>query len=294
MRAGILFIKRIYTSLALAALVCFLPPHSLALGNITSDSSIDWENGTLTINARADLSSSGINLLNARNKAELAIDQRLVLLLRDALFPVPVDSYTLVKDLVQQKPELLDSFESIAAKGRKVLSHLTRDLAAFTVQYVYSLYPDIITPFLEHHNAFQPPRLLGFEPTNQFSGIVIYMKGEFPVYGENKKAGLIPCFFPKIFDQDMNLVASAEMTSTEAMLQWGFAAYTSSLDEKPYSTRIGLTPLRTLGIGIFGKNKTDIIIPNETARKILASEKNLDLIRKGKILVICDLEKTKE
>ena len=46
--------------------------------------------------------------------------------------------------------------------------------------------------------------------------------------------------------------------------------------------------------GIFGENYTDVIIPVDSARKILYSNQNIELLKDGKIIIICNLPVKKE
>ena len=65
------------------------------------------------------------------------------------------------------------------------------------------------------------------------------------------------------------------------------AQYEESEAREPgYTERIGLNPLRTMARGVFGKNSTDIIIPREVARQLLAVEENHRLLLEGRVLVV--------
>ena len=48
----------------------------------------------------------------------------------------------------------------------------------------------------------------------------------------------------------------------------------------------GCTPYRTTAEAIFGNNRTDLLIPEQAARKILYNRENHRLIREGRIVVI--------
>jgi hypothetical protein len=189
-------------------------------------------------------------------------------------------------------PLLTQKMFRIAQGGHKTSSHLSKEMDQFVVRYRFDIYPDIVTPFIEHSRPYPVPRIIDYEPTTSFSGIVIYMKGVFPVHGEEKSEELRPCLFPKIFDQQMQLIVESGMVPPDVLKNRGMAAYTDTLDEKPFINRIGYAPLRIIGTGIFGKHYTDVIIPMEASRKILYSEKNRSLLTEGKILIICNSSRT--
>ena len=176
-----------------------------------------------------------------------------------------------------------------AQHAKLTASHLTPDLSQFVVTYTLDLFPEVIRLFIQHTYPYPTPRILTYEPTTAFSGIVIFMKGLYPVHGEQNSTSLNPALFPKIFDTNMRLVLEKDMMDPSVLKNWGVVAYTDSLNEKLFTDRIGFTPLRIKAAGIFGKQYTDIIIPLEAARKILYSPQNRKLLTEGKILVICDL-----
>jgi len=70
--------------------------------------------------------------------------------------------------------------------------------------------------------------------------------------------------------------------------RWGVAAYSSSLDERPFLERIGYNPLRVFAIGLFGKYPTDILLSREDGYRILSRPHNRQLLKEGRILIITD------
>ena len=82
------------------------------------------------------------------------------------------------------------------------------------------------------------------------------------------------------------------MMDPDRLSEWGVFGYTDSTDYLDYKDRVGPTPLLTMARAVFGDYRTDLLIPVDAAEKILATPANRELIRQGRILIICDLPDT--
>ncbi len=252
-------------------------------------SSVDWQKGVVSIDARIDLTGFSQVLPSARSQGEQIIAHSASEMLEDALFPIPVDSYQTVGSLSLSDPATMSAVMGILTPGDKQYSVLSRNLKSLVVRYQIPLFPDLGSIFVHQTQANPPLPPLGFVPTTRFSGIVIYAKGELPVHGESRSARLAPCLFPRIWDENMDLVASAKTVDPSVLREGGVAAYSDSTSLGAFTARIGSVPFQTVATGIFGKYDTDVIISNEAARELLASPDNINLITEGKILIIADL-----
>jgi hypothetical protein len=141
---------------------------------------------------------------------------------------------------------------------------------------------------IRHRKPFPVPRILGFVPTRNYSGIVIFAQGEYEQFGKLELGSLMPALFPKIYDEEMNLVLEKSMCDPDTLREWGMIAYSDDLDLKRYSYRVGSFPLTLMAKAIFGTNSTDIIIPSEAAAEILSLEENRRLLSQAKIVIIYD------
>ncbi len=252
------------------------------------ESTINWKEGTMTMDVVVDLSSEDAFYPSVRQESEYTVKKYLPQLFLDGAFGIKVDSYETIGTLMLEDPELVQSLENIAKSGIVLYSRFSKDMTTFLIRYQFRLFPEIVSLFIIHTTPYAPPRLLDYEPTTEFSGIVIYAMGAYPVHGEETATLLNPCFFPTLFDPEMNIVVEKGMVNPSYLKKWGLAAYTSEIDEKPFVERIGFTPFRTMATALFGRNRTDIILPSDAARKILYSDANRKLLTEGRILIICD------
>ncbi|MBN1797163.1 MAG: hypothetical protein JW822_01210 [Spirochaetales bacterium] len=257
--------------------------------------SIDWANGILKITATTDLDLDNYPFPKARAKAEKVLYDNMPSLFIDALMDVPIDSYYTVREKLKDELErenLLQALSHIASKGKKLGSFVTDDFKYLKTNYVYPFYgEDGILSLLVMHDEPMPLRNeLGFHATRKFSGVVIFAKGRYPVWGDKQKnESLIQrAFFPKIYDADMNIVLKKEMCDPHILRKWGIVAYSTSNSESQFGPRIGSFPLRIIAHGVYGKNNTDIIISREAAGQLLSLAENRALLTQGRILVIID------
>jgi len=251
---------------------------------------VDWQRGVLIVECSSGLDPQISNLSRARFLAEEQIQLQLPAIFLDSLFPVSLDSFYNVGEYVKENPKAALWLSKAAQVTGKTFTHLSTDLREVVVRYDFPFFGEsgVILPLLTHTSSFPMERYLGYVPTRDFPGLVIYAGGSYPSYGKEGQEKVKPALFFRIFDEQLNLVLEREMCDPRSLKKWGMAAYSYSLDETPFLPRIGPNPLRTMARGVFGKNGTDIIIPNKTARQLLAEESNHRLLREGRILIILD------
>lgn len=274
----------------LIALLGLFPARALQAENLMWTVRTDWEKAVLRFTIEAPVPRSGPNLPAANLAAERGIEGALTRIFTEAVFPLLVDSRRTVGDAAEEEPELIPELLRIAAQGKKGLSQRSRDLGRLSVEYSYPFYGLLSDIFVRHRTPREIPRHIAWQPTREFTGIVIHAGGELPLHGEARPARLEPCLFPEIFDEAMNPVLLTDMGDPEYLKRWGSAAYTADFDEGPWRERIGGNPLRIVAQGLFGKHPTDIKIFAEDAARILSNPKNRRLLAEGRILIIADLK----
>ncbi|MDC7225619.1 MAG: hypothetical protein PQJ61_02515 [Spirochaetales bacterium] len=279
---------RLFIAAGVLLLYALLPLS--ALDDIETTTEISWLTGDMTISASAAVPASAINITTERFRITEAIDRNLTEIVTGAFSSIYLDSLHTLKEGFNMDSRMMAEFDNLNLGKNRTSSSISLDLDEVTNIYKYNIYSELIPILTKHRRTSPPPVLLNYEPTAVFSGIIIYAADPLPYYGESGSGMLNPAVFPKIFDENMELVASAGMASPEYLAEWGFILYTDSYDEKQFEERIGLYPFRTTAEGIFGNNRTDILITEEAARKILYNSKNRRLIEEGRIMVITGAE----
>ena len=262
--------------------------------DVKTTTETSWITGDILISATAEIPESTTNLTSARFRITETIDRGLTAIVTGAFDGIYLDSLHTLSEGFTSTERRLSDFDALNLKKTRISSSLSLDLDSVTNLYKYNIYHELIPILLSHKKIAPMPVILNYESTASFSGIIIYAAEPLPYYGEPDSGLLQPAIFPKIFDREMDLIASAEMADPEYLAKWGFVLYTDSLDEQQFEERIGLYPYRTTAEAIFGNNRTDILIPEEAARKILYNEANRRLVREGRIMIILGNAKNPE
>ena len=273
-----------------ALCLCLLPNAVSAIDPpIRADSTVDWISGRLVVSITVSLADLATPT-EARSKAVDLFERKIGAIFCDVLYEMILDSHRTVGEAFEDDPETLARLVAIGGNTNPSSIHMNTELESITALYEYHFYPDIMSVFTVHTHAYEPVEILKFVPNVEYSGIVIYVGGSYPIHGEppapENVVGFVPSLRPRIYDTNMRLVAEAEMVDPEALNSWGLAAFTDRADYLVHKFRVGPTPLLTMAREVFGDHRTDIIIPASAADRLLASRHNRELIRQGRILVI--------
>lgn len=256
--------------------------------------SVDWEDQAVEIETVVVSSTeTGIRTpIEAERIADRSLPDRTV----NAAYNLQLDSLAAVGERLEEAPDIAAELLEAVSTPQLVQRYPTADLRSVVLEHRLSLYPTVISPFVEHTRPRQPPRHIGWVATREFTGIVIYAAEPLPVHGTDRTAYAEPALLPEIFDnsESMRTIVTPEMVDPDILRSRGVAAYTTSPEEAPYEDRIGLTPLRLRATGAFGASPTDLIIHEEDANMILASPGNRRLIEEGRILIILNDSVTTE
>jgi len=252
----------------------------------------NWENRTVFLDLAEKMDLVNHTFPEARSNADRNIRKSAADIFIRKIMNLYVDSLSTIKDRVKNNQLLFNSLLNASQYGTREFSYVSGNMDTLNVRYEYQLFGNtgIAGLFINHKRPYPVERFLGFVPSRNFSGLVIYAKGKLPLFGKSGTGKLKPALFLRIFDEDMNIIAEKEMCRVESLKRWGIAAYTGKDTEAPFLKRIGMFPLRVKARGIYGENNTDIIISVDAGRKLLSRDKNIDLLRNGRILVILDLD----
>jgi hypothetical protein len=210
----------------------------------------------------------------------------------EALSPLRVDSSHTLFEVMSGDPRIAGQVRDLLAQARLQDMFLSEDLSRLTMRYVLPLYGDggIVGPFV-HTRATAIHRLLGYVPSRAYTGVLVYAKGTLPAVGTSAEELFEPSLFPRIFDEQMNLVLDRLMCNPSDLAKWGMASCTTGLDENALTARIGLAPLRVAARAVFGTHATDLVISDEAVKQLLSSSENIALLQQGRIAIIYGEEK---
>jgi len=267
-------------------LVLIAPACLFAQEDLEASSKIDWSAGTFELNITSAINEES-NQPTGRFKTEQYIIRQTPVITGQVLQELRVDSSDTIASLITRNPALLRQLENLSQKMTKVFTTATADRKFLTVRYSLNIFPDLVKVIINHEKPYPAPVSQIYTPNEDFTGVIIYAGEKLPYQGNlEEQAQLNPCLFPRIYDSSMNLIHSAELTLPAALLKWGNAGYTYSYDLNDSVERIGNYPLRTMAYKVYGKNKTDLILPDNAVKKLISSEHNRELLRQGRVVII--------
>ena len=213
-----------------------------------------------------------------------------------AIMKLRIDSYYTMKEAAENDKSLLGPILEVSEEGRRIWEKVSDDFTTYDARYVFDFYGNkgIINVFDLQKNPFPIERYLGFVPTRDFSGFVIYARGFIRAHGKRKSERVNPAMFFKLLDEDMNIILEREMCYPNYLRKWGMAAYTDNEKEASLLKRIGAFPLKMMARGVFGKYATDIIVSRQSARQILALKENIETLKKCRVVIVIDSDKLNE
>lgn len=253
--------------------------------------SVDWESGALFVRVRRPLPESGPNLPAGVAAVRSAIERDSAAIVIEQLRTLQYDSLRTVNDLLTEEPHLIGSLVAAASQAEMTDAHATTDLRNVDVIFQLDLYEALLGALLRHDRPLRLNVQLGWTPTTEYTGIVIYAADELVVHGTGQKARLQPALFPGIYHytaggEGVDRLMEAGNIDPEFALLWGPVLYSDDVVGAELTERIGPRPLRIIAYGAFGRYPTDVVISHEDALQILASENNRSLIAEGRIAII--------
>ena len=249
----------------------------------TSQSIVDWTKPAFFSTAELDISESNIVLPSGRGAAKTILESKIPLLIKDPLLSLPVDSSLKLGDTVLQDTLSLEEITNIIQDGKQSASVYSNEKDSIIINHTIKL-NDISSKLVKHSFPYKPTA------TRKYTGIIIDARGVLPVQGEFVTSTGNPCLFPKVWNEEMELIYEKNIEDSKVAKELGIVNYHWSSDENLYRDRIGNDPLRITAKKIFGINRTDPVISKKDALKILSLDENRELLKQGRVIILLDKE----
>jgi len=252
-------------------------------------SRVDWAAGRIVMEITRPLDPSTPSLVRAKADAETDLEQRLPGALSRTLGPLTVDSAHTFSDYFASDPELFSRMNDLALRAPRTDLFLSTDFSSLVARYAIPLFGDqgIGSP-LYPSKATAIRRRLGDITTRVYTGLLIFARGMLPTAGTSRMAAVRPALFPRIWDEQMNLVLDRTMCTPESLARWGMVGYSEAIDDPAADLRVGNLPLRLAARGVYGDKDTDVVISTDGARQLFALPENIALLREGRIVIVYD------
>ncbi len=287
MRLSILFPV---TAISLAMFLSLPYPGSAQSSRVSSSvpfsTAIDWEERLIMINTSAVIDPTDRNAPAAGHYLEQQIRRTLGTLVEGAVSQLVYDSTMTVGELLERHPHPIPSVQELEADTIQTSSRITSNLSRVEVAFELPLFPSVVEALYGNRTPRPLPRTLQWEPTGEFTGLVIMANRDLPVRGESQRARLQPALLPEILDTALEPVLTSGNVHTDALLAHGVVSYTTSTDPADWEKIVGPRPMRVIARELFGIYHTDIILQLRDARRLLSTENNRQFLAQGRVLVI--------
>lgn len=254
-----------------------------------STSKVDWITRKFTSNISLDVDLAGIEMPSGKNTAFSKISTRLPDLVKDPLLTLNVDSNNSIGDMILGRDITYQDVAEIISSSDYTTGYFKKDSSDFTIDHTIGL-SNIHSLFVRHSVPYKLQKPIDTIPSKPFTGIIIDARGKLPVHGEFIEDTASPCFFPRVFNDEMDVIYERNMTDPVIAKKTGICRYDFSDDETRYNKIAGTNPLHIVALETFGENRSDIVIKKEDALKITCIPENLELLKNGKIVILLDKE----
>ena len=257
---------------------------------ITSESRIDWTKAEFISDVSLDTEKAGINMPSGKKEATNTIDREIPILIKDPLLSLYVNNRQQLGDLVLEDTVTLEQLTQIIDDGHKSPGVFTSGTLTLKMTHELNLLK-IESLMVKHHVPYKNAKPIEKISSKKYTGIIIDARGILPVHGEFVSDSVYPCFFPEIWDEDMNLIYERNMGDPTLEKVQGMIHYDWDDTESKYQNRVGVAPLHIKARKVYGENRTDPVISRNDALKILTVPENLELLKQGKIVVLLDKDR---
>ena len=252
-----------------------------------SRSSIDWTTNAFKSNITLDTEKAGLSMPSGKNAAINRIETQLPDLVKDPLLSIFVNSEEQLSDLILNETLDLGELDKIVDSGKQSPAIFVG--GTYTIQTTHSInLLEISETLIKHKYTYKNPKPIETTASRVYTGIIIDARGTLPVQGEFTSDSVYPCFFPKIWDDTMELIYERNMGESELEKLRGMVLYGWSDNEELYYSRVGKDPLRINARKVYGRFRTDPVISRNDALKLLSIPQNLQLLKEGKVVILLD------
>lgn len=259
---------------------------SLSAESVTSSSSyVDWIKKQFRSDITLDTQKAGITMPSGKNSAAELISMKLPILIKDPFLSLNVDSENSLGNLVLDETLTLEQITNIIEAGNRTPDVFAADGVTLKTTNTIRL-NNISRLLIRQRYPYEPEEPVDSVSSRAYTGIIIDARGSLPVQGEYVESVVSPCFFPKIWNEDMDMVYERNMMTQDDAQKKGIAAYDYSDDQTRYEDRIGTDPLFITAEKVYGHNRTDPVIRTKDALRILTVDANRKLLRDGKVVIL--------
>ena len=254
---------------------------------IEAVSSINWITKEFVTDISLDAKKADIQMPSGKKVASAYIKSQMLPLIQPPLLSLFENSENDLSEAVINDDISLDQVYNFIMSGHKTPDVFSKDLKYLNTTNTTNV-NDLGKLLVRHNYAYNPQKPIDYVPSREFTGIIIDARGAYPVHGEYVKSEVYACFFPQIWDDQMNSIYEKNIVDPSVVTNKGLAGYHYSDDISFYEDRVGSDPLYIKASEVYGRNRTDPIIKRRDALKILTVPENIKLLQEGRVVILLD------
>ena len=251
---------------------------------IEAISSVNWITKEFVTNISLDTKKANIQMPSGKKVASTYIKSKMLPLIQPPLLSLFENSENDLSEAVINEDLSLEQVYKFIMAGHKTPDVFSKDLKYLNTTNTTNI-NDIGKLLVRHNYAYNPQKPIESVPSRAFTGIIIDARGAYPVHGEYVKSEVYPCFFPEIWDDQMNSIYEKNIVNPATVTSKGLVGYHYSDDAADY---VGSDPLYIKASQVYGRNRTDPVIKHRDALKILTVSENIKLLQEGKVVILLD------
>jgi len=283
-------------SIIIFLITIFLPFHMLFAEDsksyetkIEAISSINWITREFHTGISLDTKKTDIRMPSGKKIASTYIKAKMIPLIQPPLLSLFENSENDLSESVINDLLSLDQIYHFIMGGHKTPDVFSKDLNYLKTTNTTNV-TELGKLLIHHSYAYTPQEPIDTVPSRAFTGIIIDARGAFPVHGEYVDSKVYACFFPQIWDDQMNRIYEKNSVDPKIIIEKSLVSYHYSDDISLYEDRVGSDPLYIKASEVYGRNRTDPVIKRRDALKILSIPENVRLLQEGKVVILLDKE----
>lgn len=254
---------------------------------ITSTSYVNWTKNSFTSDVSLDVEKAGIPMPSGKATSVRKIEVNLPILVKDPLLSLYVDDSKTLNDLVLDGTVTLENITRIVDNARRTPSVFAEGGSNLLTKHSIDL-RNISSSLVKHEKPYTQSQPIDSISSRKYTGIVLDARGTLDVQGEFTKSRVYPCLFPKVWNEEMDLVYEKNMVNVQTAKKDGIVYYSSSDLIEDYNGRAGKDPLWISVKKVYGINRCDPVISMEDYLRIASVKENLELLKNGKVVLLLD------
>ena len=256
---------------------------------IEATSSINWITREFVTKIALDTKKSDIQMPSGKKIASNYIKSKMIPLIQPPLLSLFENSENDLSEAVINEFLTLDQVYHFITGGHKTPDVFSKDLNYLKTTNTANV-TELGKLLVRHSYAYTPQKPIETVPSRAYTGIIIDARGTFPIHGEYVKSDVYACFFPQIWDDQMNSIYEKNSVNPQILIDKGLVGYHYSDDIAMYEDRVGSDPLYIKASQVYGRNRTDPVIKHRDALKILSVPENIKLMQEGRVVILLDKE----